>query len=421
MVHHPRIRVTSMQISPAAESLLAENQSLSLLGYLIDDRYFNGEQMQTYLHRNWAVYARVTHYDRNLFVIRFLSKTDLLASFDNGPYAVHGGLLILRRWYEDDDIVLGQVRITKLSIWVRRCGRLGHPNHICSIVLDVALEAFLDDHFKAQAARNNAPIYWNELRKMFPETMRADGHKNRRCTRLMATFLNKTRGYYSLIEEDKIRDGFRITMAEDQGFQPMNIDPPPEDDDEGNDDSGQGLNGGGQEDIDLGDREDNEMHDDPLNEGIQPPFENGFHQGPENSTPSSTGERVVQSQITTIAIHLDKGNIGPVRQKTLQARIKKLKKTGVSFQVKKKNLMQLKQQFQQQHRNQALPGDETGSNVNRQLQQSSRRTLERLSRWKRLVKPGGTRKNQGRSTDPINRAIANKRVRPVTDTEEEEL
>ncbi|CAI9103200.1 OLC1v1001646C1 [Oldenlandia corymbosa var. corymbosa] len=281
--------------------------------------------MQNYINMNWALYARVQHCDRNFFVTRFLCKTDLLAVLDNGPYAVHGGLLILSRWYADDEIVLDRVRITKLSMWVRlhkapllnynwrgarelasmlgevekvkedstslkkatyiqakiwvepanplipafyavstrgthnliecryeklhkfcrRCGRLGHPHHKCPIVSDVALDAFLNDYFRAEAERNHAPMHRNELREMFLEMI----------------------NYYALIEEERIRDGFHITMDGEQGFQPMNVDVPPGDDsddgdnddgDAGEDDGGddyyhnENLDNGGQEDMDIG-------------------------------------------------------------------------------------------------------------------------------------------------------------------------
>ncbi|CAI9114852.1 OLC1v1015661C1 [Oldenlandia corymbosa var. corymbosa] len=212
MIHRPGMRVAGMQISLAAEAISAEDQPLSLLGYLIDDRYFNGEQMQNYINGNWALYARVQHYDMNFFVIRFLCKNDLLAVLDNGPYAVHGGLLILRRWYADDEIVLDRVRIMKLSM--------------------------------DQAERNHAPMYRNELREMFPETMRAEGHRNSRW------------------EDDEGDDDYHI----------------------------ENLDNGGQEDMDIGEGTAENQHDGPPPGEHGAPHENDFHNGSSHSSSTSTGK-----------------------------------------------------------------------------------------------------------------------------------
>ncbi|CAI9099612.1 OLC1v1036461C2 [Oldenlandia corymbosa var. corymbosa] len=136
--------------------------------------------------------------------------------------------------------------------------------------------------------------------------MIADGNKNRRCTRLTAAFLNRTRSYYALIEEDRVNDGFRITMNGDQGFHAMDIDPPPsEDDEDHNDDQSEEeenhADPDGPEDPDNGPPDDNLEEDQEdmevenrfgngaINEGG--PQENGFHEGSANSTPPGSVAR----------------------------------------------------------------------------------------------------------------------------------
>ncbi|CAI9094999.1 OLC1v1030848C1 [Oldenlandia corymbosa var. corymbosa] len=168
------------------------------------------------------------------------------------------------------------------------------------IVSDVALEAFPTDYFRAQAERNNTQMYGNELREMFPETMRANGHKNRRCTRLTTVFLNRTRSYYAFIEEERVNDDFRITMNGDQGFHAMDIDLSPSDDDEDhNDDQNdeeenhedpdgpEGSDNGPPDDGQEEDQEDMEVEhrfgNGFLNDGG--PQENGFHEGSAASSP----------------------------------------------------------------------------------------------------------------------------------------
>ncbi|CAI9090760.1 OLC1v1025594C1 [Oldenlandia corymbosa var. corymbosa] len=151
------------------------------------------------------------------------------------------------------------------------------------IVSDVALEAFLTDYFRTQAERNNNQIYWNKLCEMFQETMRADGHKNKRCTRLTAAFLNRTRSYYALIEEERVNDGFKITMDGDQGFHAMDIDPPPSEDDE--DHNGDQTD----EEENHEDPDENRFGNGVINDGG--PQENGFHEGSATSSPPGSVAR----------------------------------------------------------------------------------------------------------------------------------
>ncbi|CAI9091160.1 OLC1v1026112C1 [Oldenlandia corymbosa var. corymbosa] len=47
-----------------------------------------------------------------------MNRAEMLAILDNGPYAVNGGLLILRRCYDHEDLVLESIKIEKMSIWV---------------------------------------------------------------------------------------------------------------------------------------------------------------------------------------------------------------------------------------------------------------------------------------------------------------
>ncbi|CAI9115385.1 OLC1v1016278C1 [Oldenlandia corymbosa var. corymbosa] len=218
------MRVINLQISSEAEALSTKHQSLSLLGYLIDDDTLMASKCRVIFIGTGQCMPECCTMTRISLSSISLCKTDLLVVLDNGPYAVHNGHLILRRW---------------------------------------------------------------------------------------------TRDYYALVEVQRIQDGFRITMAEDQRFQPMNIDPPPEVDNDGNDGDvndndngnkdhgnggGDGNNGGPdnnpgngeQEDMDLEGGTEDDQPDDPLPGGIQPPFENGFHQAPENSPPSSRDDRGVR-------------------------------------------------------------------------------------------------------------------------------
>ncbi|CAI9098631.1 OLC1v1035310C1 [Oldenlandia corymbosa var. corymbosa] len=66
--------------------------------------------------------ARVLHYERNFFIIKFRSHEDLLTILGNCPYAVEGGLLVLRRCSDTEDLALDGIRIDKLSVRVRMHG-----------------------------------------------------------------------------------------------------------------------------------------------------------------------------------------------------------------------------------------------------------------------------------------------------------
>ncbi|CAI9095295.1 OLC1v1031213C1 [Oldenlandia corymbosa var. corymbosa] len=180
------------------------------------------------------------------------------------------------------------------------------PNMIYRLHMRVLNKQISAAAEEAQAERNNTHMYWNELHEMFPETMRADGHKNRRCTRLTAAFLNRTRSYYALIEEEWVNDGFRITMDGDKGLHAMDIDSPPSEDDEDhnddqNDEEENHEDPDGPEDSDNGppddgreeDQEDmeveNRFDNGSINDGG--PHENGFHEGSAASSPLGSAAR----------------------------------------------------------------------------------------------------------------------------------
>ncbi|CAI9106407.1 OLC1v1005556C1 [Oldenlandia corymbosa var. corymbosa] len=125
---HPQFVQTSYErslrlpLNDYNTSLSRKNFKLSLLGYFIDDRSFTDGDMQVYMVENWPMYTRILHYDRNFFIIKFASRADLLLALDNEPYAVDGGLLVLRRMYDHEDLVLDNIQIDKISVWVRMHG-----------------------------------------------------------------------------------------------------------------------------------------------------------------------------------------------------------------------------------------------------------------------------------------------------------
>ncbi|CAI9094931.1 OLC1v1030763C1 [Oldenlandia corymbosa var. corymbosa] len=111
-----------MQLTNFHTQLSRDNLRLSLLGYLIEDFEVDDRVMQDYMVANWPVTVRVLHYDRNFFILKFMNRAEMMAILDNGPYAVNGGLLILHRCYDHEDLVLDSIKIEKMSIWVRLHG-----------------------------------------------------------------------------------------------------------------------------------------------------------------------------------------------------------------------------------------------------------------------------------------------------------
>ncbi|CAI9089884.1 OLC1v1024533C1 [Oldenlandia corymbosa var. corymbosa] len=246
-------------------SLSWDNFKFCLLGYILDDRSFTDADMQAYMAENWPMYTRILHYDRNFFIIKFASRADLLMVLDNGPYVVDGGLLILRRMYDDEDLALDSLQIDRLSVWVRMHGaaitsynyrgardltkNLGDiaiikedcvnlkkatyiPAKRCLMVNDAVLFNYLDNHFMTRAIKNDSPMLIDAQRPLFSSAMRANGHKQKQSSRIMANKYLQIHHFYEHVPEHYIQDGFQIIEVD--APQPDAMYPAmfPEDDDE---------------------------------------------------------------------------------------------------------------------------------------------------------------------------------------------
>ncbi|CAI9118725.1 OLC1v1020329C1 [Oldenlandia corymbosa var. corymbosa] len=101
---------------------------------------------------------------------------------------------------------------------------------------EAELNQFLDQYFLEKAVKNNSPLLIDATTPMFSESMRAHGHKKKRCSRIRDDKYLHMRDYYSSVPEHFIHDGFQITELDEpepSAWHPADI---PEDDDDNDDD-----------------------------------------------------------------------------------------------------------------------------------------------------------------------------------------
>ncbi|CAI9106192.1 OLC1v1005277C1 [Oldenlandia corymbosa var. corymbosa] len=255
-IPRPHLRTHNMQITDQATSLSWDNLHYSLLGYLIDDKEVDDKAMQNYMTANWSVYTRVLHYDRNFFVIKFASRSELPMILDNGPYAIEGGLLILRCCYDDEDLVLDGIKIDKLSIWVRM-----HRVPISMLnyrgVADLARRVGEVAIIKEDCVSLGKATYVR-AKPLYTSSLRAHTHKKKRSTFIPNLKAEQMMEYYSRVLEFYVQDGFTITdLEEDERVPWYSTQSSGGDDNDSDDDS----NPGGHDDANQGDDDDDYQAD----------------------------------------------------------------------------------------------------------------------------------------------------------------
>ncbi|CAI9096810.1 OLC1v1033031C1 [Oldenlandia corymbosa var. corymbosa] len=256
-ISRPFLRSSNMQLTDYHTLLSRDNLQLSLLRYLIEDYEVDDRVMQDYMVANWPVTVRVMHYDRNFFILKFMNRDEMLAILDNGPYAVNGGLLILHRCYDHEDLVLESLKIEKMSIWVRL-----HGVPITSMnyrSLEALARRVGDIETIKQDCVSLCKITYVQAKPLYSGTLRAHAHKKKHSTRLPEYKMAAMLDFYDFVPDNYIQDGFTISETEEQTLVPWYPWSPHNPDDHQSDAESEEEDDNQSEDSD---QDDSDSHDD---------------------------------------------------------------------------------------------------------------------------------------------------------------
>ncbi|CAI9118061.1 OLC1v1019574C1 [Oldenlandia corymbosa var. corymbosa] len=199
-----------LQEEDVAESQLRYTNCM--LAYLADDCHYSFERMQTYLDTHWAPEAQLLSHYRNFYVIWFANPLDCRAIFHNGPYAIDGALLLVRRWTPYTPLPFTYV--TRALVWVRLCGLSPECFNVHAGFRAASLVGPVAE--LQQGLRNNRILDFLQARAFAHQ-------QHRRSTFIPPSYVTANHQFLAEAGAENFPDGFEFEFLEERDHSPLKL------------------------------------------------------------------------------------------------------------------------------------------------------------------------------------------------------